>query len=57
MSEQNYTTSDDNENPPSLCSDLPENVAAQKPAIPPKPTLAKAEEFSSSFPSPPSSLL
>ena len=59
MSEQNYTTSEDNENnPPSLCSDLPENATMiQKPPIAAKPSLAKAEEFSGSFPSPPSSML
>ena len=64
MSEQNCTTSEDNEvNPPSLCSDLPENIilkispqihATAKPQISEESLSSKD---SKEFPSPPSSML
>ena len=64
MSEQNCTTSEDNEaNPPSLCSDLPENIMFR---MPPqvhqvaKPQISEeslSSKDSKEFPSPPSSML
>ena len=67
MSEQNYTTSEDNEvNPPSLCSDLPENVALvtthgaayMQSNNHTKVTQSEgSRESSKDFPSPPSSML
>ena len=64
MSEQNCTTSEDIEaNPPSLCSDLPENtimkVSPQKHPIA-KPEISEespSSKDSKDFPSPPSSML
>ena len=58
MSDQNYTSSEDNDNPPSLCSDLPENLNCRN-EVPPLPRFQSEEEALSKeqFPSPPSSLL
>jgi hypothetical protein len=58
MSDQNYTSSEDNDNPPSLCSDLPEN--ANNKCDPPNalPRFLSLEDAQKDqFPSPPSSLL
>ena len=56
MSDQNYASSDDNDNPPSLCSDLPENTKNEAPmALPRFQSLDDPQR--DQFPSPPSSLL
>jgi len=59
MSEKNYSSSEDNENenPPSLCSDLPENGTARCEETVPQINNDIDIENSIVFPSPPSSLL
>jgi hypothetical protein len=56
MSDQNYASSDDNDNPPSLCSDLPENTKNDLPVL--LPIFQSMDDAQKDqFPSPPSSLL
>jgi hypothetical protein len=59
MSDQNYASSEDNDNPPSLCSDLPDNANVDKngaaAGLPLFRSLDDAQK--DQFPSPPSSLL
>lgn len=58
MSDQNYASSEngDNENPPSLCSDLPENTNVRTSELP--VALPRFQSFEKEqFPSPPSSML